>query len=1072
MNLDATLQRELLDLLAPVLQREADRRRFVMGAMGESAPLLDGVAWEGAVEPFILRLLSVLVGRHPEHAAQALRTFLERMGDHLPPEGRTRLDVLGPMVARSMSRSGAFTAGATSTAMAVSPLPLRVFLASPGDVGDERALARQVLERLPYDPLLRGRIAIEVVAWDQPGAGVPMLATMTPQAAIAAGLPKPRECDIVVVIFWSRMGTPLPDEYRKPDGSPYLSGTEWEYLDALEASEASGKPSILVYRRTEEPPLYRKDPQFKEKLAQQELVEAFFAAFRNPDRSIKRGCNEYATPEDFRKQLELHLKALIGPLLDKRRDVGAVPQPGTPPKSPPALWQGSPFPGLRAFTPLDAPVFFGRGRETDELVRGLGNPATRFVIVVGASGSGKSSLVAAGLLPRLAANALEGSKDWVLPHVVSAGDAGRRQWTGLRFSPGEFGDNPFVALAARLAPLLPDESLTPGKVAELLEARPDAFAEHAAMALEGKPDWAELLVFLDQFEELFSIVDARHRGPFVDLLVRAVQSPRVRLVATIRADFFHRCLEWPQLAGLMREASFPLAAPGLASLFEIVVQPAARAGLVFDDGLPARILDETGADPGSLALLAFALHELYDARTADGRLTLQAYDAFDGVRGAISQRAEATFSRLPEEARAAFDSVFLELVEVDESGLGTRRRAGSKQVIASDAARALVEAFTDARLLVADRDLDGEAVFEVAHEALLREWPRLKDWITSVADDLRLWRQVEAAAVEWERQGRPDVHLWPHERLAGVYEAAHKLGKDRSKLEEPLESFIRPEAERLFEELERDDTTHYRRAEIGDRLDKLGDPRPGVGLRPDGVPDIVWRAIPPGRVKLEDLRGSFKVDRFLIAKYPITCTQYEAFLDDPDGYRSERWWHGLRHEPDFGAQYRPTGNCPAENVSWYDAMAYCRWLEEKLRARGAMPRGWESGTITLPTEMQWQQAATGGDPNRDYPWGAWVEGRANTAESRLSRTTAVGMYPRGSSLQDVLDLIGNVWELCLNKYDDPKDVSPDGEESPAARGGSWDNNRHDARCAVRSLGNPDDRGHYLGFRVACVAQIR
>ena len=91
----------------------------------------------------------------------------------------------------------------------------------------------------------------EIVAWDQPGAGVPMLATLTPQAAIAAGLPRPSQCDVVVAIFWSRMGTPLPDEYRKPDGTAYLSGTEWEYLDALGASERCGKPAILVYRRTE-----------------------------------------------------------------------------------------------------------------------------------------------------------------------------------------------------------------------------------------------------------------------------------------------------------------------------------------------------------------------------------------------------------------------------------------------------------------------------------------------------------------------------------------------------------------------------------------------------------------------------------------------------------------------------------------------------------------------------------------------------------------------------------------------------------------------------------------------------
>ncbi len=118
-----------------------------------------------------------------------------------------------------------------------SPLHLRVFLASPGDVADERALALRVLEQLQYDPLLCGRITVETVAWDKPGAGTPMLATLTPQEAIKKGLPTPAECDIVIVVFWARMGTLLPDEWKKPDGSRYRSGTEWEYLNALEAAE-------------------------------------------------------------------------------------------------------------------------------------------------------------------------------------------------------------------------------------------------------------------------------------------------------------------------------------------------------------------------------------------------------------------------------------------------------------------------------------------------------------------------------------------------------------------------------------------------------------------------------------------------------------------------------------------------------------------------------------------------------------------------------------------------------------------------------------------------------------------
>jgi hypothetical protein len=157
-----------------------------------------------------------------------------------------------------------------------SPLHLRVFLASPGDVVDERALALQVLEQLQYDPLLRGRITVETVAWDKPGAGTPMLATLTPQEVIARGLTPPGECDIVIVILWSRLGTPLPAEWKKPDGSLYRSGTEWEYCNAFKAAEQHGKPKLLLYRRTEKVLLDPDDPLFEENSRQWRLVKEFF----------------------------------------------------------------------------------------------------------------------------------------------------------------------------------------------------------------------------------------------------------------------------------------------------------------------------------------------------------------------------------------------------------------------------------------------------------------------------------------------------------------------------------------------------------------------------------------------------------------------------------------------------------------------------------------------------------------------------------------------------------------------------------------------------------------------------
>ena len=211
------------------------------------------------------------------------------------------------------------------------PRHLRIFLGSPGDVTDERSLALDVIEQLPYDPLLQGKITLEAVAWDKAGARHPMLANMTPQEAIAQRLPRPSNCDVVVIIFWSRMGTLLPEEWVKPEkfrylsgtgwehlDARYLSGTEWEYFDALQASEEHAKPKILVYRRTEKLLLDPDKSTLSDNVRQREFVSTFFHTFSNSDGSSCRGYNEYQTPEEFGKGLESHLKFLIKEIIEQK----------------------------------------------------------------------------------------------------------------------------------------------------------------------------------------------------------------------------------------------------------------------------------------------------------------------------------------------------------------------------------------------------------------------------------------------------------------------------------------------------------------------------------------------------------------------------------------------------------------------------------------------------------------------------------------------------------------------------------------------------------------------------------
>jgi energy-coupling factor transporter ATP-binding protein EcfA2 len=890
----------------------------------------------------------------------------------------------------------------------------RVFLSSPSDVNDERRAVLEVLERLPNRPAFREKVGFRVVAWDKPGADTPMLATMSPQAAIDAGLPRPSECDIVVCILWSRLGTPFT-----MDGVDYLSGTYYELLDALKSKRAE----TLIYRRTEKK-LF--DPSDASGQEQYNRVQTFFDGelFYDPEtKQIRRGINHYGSPADFREKFETHLEELVVRLLKRTETLPALPVetsvalPSNVLKIEARRWEGSPFPGLRSFTREDALIFFGRERETDALVKLIAE--SRFVAVVGASGSGKSSLVGAGLIPRLEANAISsettGSKDW---HVVE-------------FTPGQ-GDHPFAALFDAMVRTFDTLRPAPFEIRRVKNqfvqdviADPLTVYDTLTAALEGEkaPKWAEVLVFIDQFEELFTLTKADSIAPFARLLRVLAQQPRVRIVITVRHDFVYRAIEVPEMAELLQSGFFSLAAPTPVALEQMIKRPAEIAALEIEDGLAEQILAHMGTDAGALALMAYTLDELYKVAVArqDRRITFDDYNTIGGVQGSIGERAEQTFQSLQlERKEILFSQVFRELVEVDERGIATRQR--TSQAHFQQESLIFVRAFTDARLLVMD-----ETEVEVAHEALFRSWERLKTWIGVVQEDLILLRQVRNAAREWEKKGRDKTYLWLHERLEPVTQMIHRLKPELSPL---INDFIRPESERLIAEIHLDETTHLRRAYIGDRLVEIGDPRRGIGLLTDGTPDIEWCFVPGGTIHILGREEPHVLRNYYISKYPVTHIQFESFLQADDGLNAIRaaepgtslYRQRQFLEKDDGKGKQPfiatPANCPAINVTWREAVVFSIWLNNRRKKLNLhvdnIPESW---IIRLPTEAEWIVAANKGDEGTEYPWGnTWIPNFANTYESRLGRTTAVGMYPRGASWVGTMDMCGNVWEWAINDW--------------------------------------------------------
>jgi hypothetical protein len=289
---------------------------------------------------------------------------------------------------------------------------------------------------------------------------------------------------------------------------------------------------------------------------------------------------------------------------------------------------------------------------------------------------------------------------------------------------------------------------------------------------------------------------------------------------------------------------------------------------------------------------------------------------------------------------------------------------------------------------------------------------------------------------------------------------------------------VETKQERLLRELDDPRTTHERRRDIGDLLGQLGDPRQGVGVDANGVPDIAWLPVVSGG-KLVLAGQTFIVRPFYIAKYLITYTQYEAFVQAKDGFNNSEWWRDMPKEyqrQKLREQRTKSPSNPRDTISWYQSVAFGRWLNYRLQG-GSLPEpGAPDGAgliigknaeVRLPTEWEWQWAAQGGNQQRKYPWGNdWQAGYANTREAKLERAVAVGMYPQGAAACGAMDLAGNLWEWCLNKYDPVGETKLDNSTNVRVlRGGAFHSYPLGAAAAYRNLNDPDYDDHLFGVRV-------
>jgi formylglycine-generating enzyme required for sulfatase activity len=955
---------------------------------------------------------------------------------------------------------------------------IRVFISSPSDVRPERLIARRVVERLARE--FSYHASIEAVLWERE----PLLASQHFQDKIVP----PGETDITVVILWSRLGLPLPeDKYiGSVSGRKPVTGTEWEFEDALKSYRDRQLPDLLLYRKTVEVTgSLENEEALKEQLSQKHQVEDFMARWtRSADgRAFTAASWPFDSTAAFEELLEDHLRELI-----RRR----LTTSDTIPVS--LRWYaGSPFRGLQSFEVEHSSIFFGRTRARNEVRELLSRQEARgsaFVLVVGASGSGKSSLVKAGVLP-----------DLTLPGMV--GKVALCRYGIMR--PGDCEDLAMTLASTLLQPsALPELSTLQydaRSLADLLRGATGqstlpirqglAAAARSASLVEGAE--ARLLIIIDQLEELFtrdSLEDA-DRKSFVAALETLAKSGLVWVIATMRSDFFDRLEKLPRLLSLTSgEARYVLAPPDPAEIAQMIRQPAREAGIRFEAdaarglSLDEEILKAAAQNPGALPLLSFLLDQLWQARDEHGILTFASYEKLGGLEGSLGRRADQVYAALPVTVQAALPELLRALVTVGPGSVGARHVATARSASLSHfppgtARCELLDALLDpkARLLVAEADEKRGAQVRVAHEALLSHWEVARKQVEDDARDLQLRARLEQASQLW--RDTP-----PRHKLSVLLPGGFPLAEARD--------LIRRWQDIDSEILEF--VTESRRAWRNRKL-RLAGLTLGAVLSVPLAAGLIWLALV--------WKGVHDVERdLLMARIPKGCFAMGSPEDEPGRgpdesplhqvcvptfelgkfeVTQEQWRAVMLTNP---SQYQGH-NMPVENVSWED-------IEQFI---GRLNR-FGSRYYRLPTEAEWEYAARA-RATTAYFWGPTLEPDgckyANINDQSFREAAPLdpispqaascndGFYhpaPVGSFLPNdfgLFDIHGNVWEWVQDDYHPnyvgaPTDgsgwISGKPRVQHVLRGGSWHTVPRRARAAQREKELSDYRIGYIGFRLA------
>lgn len=642
---------------------------------------------------------------------------------------------------------------------------LRIFISSPGDVQQERKIAHKVITEL--NKQFAKYLHIEVLMWEN----FPLTAESTFQEGIDYFL-KSEIIDIAIFILWSRMGTPLCKKFLRKDGTYYQSGTEYEFDMMMNLFREKGWPRILTYVKDSEqtPTNLSNVKELEEFLKQKEQLRNFISEhFHDAESNSNYAYLQFGENASFEHKFREHLKALIKPILG---NVGDVRE-----------WDGNPYVGLTSFEFEQNAIFFGRRQlvyNTASAMVDFQHPEIKkSLVVLGESGSGKSSFIKAGLLPFFCDNDTKGDKSYRI------------------ITPSMYGDRMRQGIADILSDHYPFLQGHPF-MEEICSSNPkDKNFKYLTYSIDKNPG-KTLFLYIDQFEELFtdSRISEEERLNIFALLKGLVSTCRIHLILSVRNDFYYTFARYEAL-NWIKKNSITVDMPVMSSpeIFEIVEEPAKKACLKWEvsdkgEGLNQIIVNDA-LTIRDLPLIEFALSELYNKRNEQDELTFVAYQEIGGLEGAIAQYAENVYKGLTDSEKEALEDILAYFItkSSDSNHTFARKTALRKDIDTTETRRTTLDKLIKAHLFVSGKDSTGNPTVTIAHEVLLCSWKAVTEWIKKEEEFLIRNTYYEGTARYWNQHGRRQADLFKDK--SKLFEAEYHYYKYNKRISSDVEQFLK-----------------------------------------------------------------------------------------------------------------------------------------------------------------------------------------------------------------------------------------------------------------------------------------